>query len=108
MLDEADVKRSIVYDQLGATHKLPEGIRNILEQRLVDQKFVGDTVDADGLGLDLTLGVDVLVIRAPRKAPVDELNGANLDQAVAFPWVDTRGFSIQNDLAHLSTLGRSG
>src|SRR5690554_1423446 len=105
MLDEADVKRSIVYDQLGATHKLPEGIRDIPEQRLVGQELVGDAVNADGLGLDLTLGIDVLVIRTPREAPVDELNGTYLDQTVAFPWVDTRGFGIQNDLAHLSTLG---
>src|SRR5690554_3626766 len=105
MLDEADVKGSIMNDQLGTTNKLPESIRYILEQRLVDQKLVGDAVYADGLGLDFTFGIDVLVIRTPREASVDELNGTDLDQAVPFPRVDTRGFGIQNDLAHLSTLG---
>src|SRR5690554_6359751 len=98
MLDEADVKRSIEYDQLGATHKLPEAIRNLLVHGIDDQKNVHATAYAERHALDLSLGVDVLVKRTPRLALVHALNGANLDQAVAFPWVDTRGFSIQNDL----------
>jgi hypothetical protein len=42
----------------------------------------------------------------PGQAPLDHLDTANLDNAMALPVVHARGFRIEDDLSHLNSLNQ--
>lgn len=100
MVDEAHVERRVVNDQFGPIDEGPKIVGNLGKYRLVGYFGIIDAVDGHHLGIDMTLGVDVLVVGAPGEPPIDHLDGANLYQTVAILGVDTCRFSIQNYLAH--------
>lgn len=57
VVDEANVERRVVNDQLGALDELVEFIGDFPEARLVGHVFVGDAVNRDGAFVDLAIGL---------------------------------------------------
>src|SRR5690606_16247038 len=99
-IDEAHVERGVVDHQLGAADEVHELVGHVGEQRLVRKKLVGDPVDLEGALFHLPLGIDVDMEVPAGQAPVEQLDTADLDDAMSFPYLDTRGFGIQNDRTH--------
>ena len=85
----------------GASPRKPdELVHHIGEQRLVLEKFVGQAVDRQRLGRHAALGIEVLVERLTGGNPVDQFDAADLDQAIALKWIETRRFRIEHNFAH--------
>src|SRR5262245_36935920 len=59
------------------------------------------------LGVDghVALGIDVGMKRGARRNAVDQLDAADLDNAVATERIEAGGFGIENDLAHYLSSG---
>src|SRR5690606_2489259 len=82
-VEEAHVELGVVDHELGAAHELEEIARDVREPRLVREELVGNAVHLDRRGVDLALGIDVLVIGVAGEAAVHHLDTADLDDAVA-------------------------
>jgi hypothetical protein len=88
-----------VDDQFSAFQVGPELVRQIAEQRLAGEEFRGEPVDLDGTGVDRPLGVAVQMEIVARQAAVDQLQAADLDDAVALLHFQPGGFGVEDDLA---------
>ncbi|MNM75477.1 hypothetical protein D3C81_872630 [compost metagenome] len=84
-------------DQLRALNEVEELISDFSKPRLVDQKGISDTVDADGAFVTLTVGLQVDVKMAPGQAPAHQLDTTDLDNPVAISDRHTGGFGVQDD-----------
>src|SRR5262245_21628948 len=103
-VEESDVERRVVDDELGAGHVIEKFGGHVAEPGLVAQEFVSEPVDLESAALALALGVEIALKIVAGKAPVHELDPGNLDDPVAQLWLQTRGFRIENDLSHAHTL----
>ena len=76
---------------------------------LSDRKIVGQPVDRFGLARHRPLGIEISVEVAAGLDPVEDLDAADLDHAVAAGRVEPGGLGIEDDFAHglpLSTRAR--
>ena len=99
-VQELDVERGVVDDELRAAHVLEKLGGDLGEARLVLEELVGDAVDAQRALLHCPLGVDVAVEMVPGEAPGDQLDAADLDDPVPEPRVETGRFGVEDDLSH--------
>jgi hypothetical protein len=112
-VEEADVEGGVVDHQPGAIDELNEILRNGGKDRLVGEEGVGEAMDLEGALGHRPLGVDVLMEGAAGRAIVDQLDAADLDDAVAAIGFDAGGLGIEDDLTHgwrphRSVAGRAG
>ena len=84
-----------------------EGIRRIQElagdlgeDRLVAQEFLAQPVNLERLLRHVAFRVDILVIGPPGGHVIEQLDPADLDDAVASLGVESGGFGVQYDLTH--------
>ena len=61
MVEEGDVERCVVHDQLGAFDELEQLVDNIDESLLVLKKFVCQSMDFQCALLDLPFGIEIIV-----------------------------------------------
>ncbi|CRR36568.1 hypothetical protein PAERUG_E16_London_17_VIM_2_04_14_05141 [Pseudomonas aeruginosa] len=101
VVDEADIERRVVDDQLGAADEFEEIVGDLAEARLVLQVFVGDAVDGDRPFVDLAIGLQVDVEVATGQAAPLQLDTADLDDPVTIGHRHAGGFGIQYDATHL-------
>jgi hypothetical protein len=70
------------------------------ELRLVPQEFVADPVDLQRVLVRIALGVQVPVLVVAGQLAGHQLHAADLDDPVAAFCGQTRGFGVEDDLAH--------
>ena len=99
-VQEFNVERRVVDDELGAAHVVQELDGDLAEPRLVGEKLAGDPVDAKRPLLHLALGVDVAVEVVARQPAVQDLDAPDLDDAVAHAGVEPGRLGVQDDLSH--------
>ena len=87
-------------DEPVAGDELQERVGDVRKERLVLQKRRRQPMHRLDLGRHVALGIDVAVVLAPRGDAVQELDAADLDQAVAALGVEPGGLSVEDDLAH--------
>jgi hypothetical protein len=104
-VQELDVERRVVDDQLGAGDVLEELARDVGEARLVLQELVGDAVHPERPLLDLPLRVEVAVEVVARRAAARQLDAPDLDDPVAEPCVESGGLRVEDDLPHTCAVG---
>ena len=75
------------------------------EDRLVGEEGLGEAVDVECALRHRALRVDVGVEGAPGRELVDELDAADLDDAVARGRIGAGGLGVEDDLAHASASG---
>src|SRR5690625_1212807 len=68
----------------------------MFEQGLVGQHFIANAVYFHRASIHFPLGVDVLMVMAARQPTVDQLDTANLDNAMPLACLQTGGFGILN------------
>src|SRR5262249_60069928 len=68
--------------------------------RLTVELGAGDAVHGERTVVDLALGIEIAVEGATRGAPVQELDAADLDDAVVEFGFQAGGFGVEDDLAH--------
>jgi hypothetical protein len=78
-----------------------EFLDHFRKERLARQERGGQAVDRKGLRRHVPLGIHVAVKGLPRRHAIEELDAADLDQAVAADRVKAGSFGIENDFAHV-------
>ncbi len=101
---EAHVELGVVDHQLRVAQEVDEVARDLVEDRVGRQELGGEAVDVERLHRHVAARVDVLVIDAAGGDVVDQLDGADLHDAVAFLGLDARGLGVEDDFAHLAGL----
>src|SRR5262249_50003983 len=100
-INEGDVERGVVDDQLGVADVLEQVVGDLREQRLVAQEFVADAGDRARAFVDRALRVQETVKRRPLRAPrFEQLDATDLDDLVALADLQAGGFGVENDLPH--------
>jgi hypothetical protein len=94
------VERSVVDDEFRARDELEEVFRHVREFRFVGEKFDADAMHFARPRVDVALRVDVLVVVALRKTPVDHFHRGDFDDAMAERGIEAGGLSVEDDLAH--------
>jgi hypothetical protein len=84
----------------GAAHELHELIGDLGESRMLGQELRIQTVDAQGLRVAVTLGIDVEVQMTIGHLAIMQFHAGELDQAVSALGFQAGGFCIKDDLAH--------
>ena len=103
-VEELDVERGVVDDHLGILHERQQVVDDLGELRLVLKEVAREAVHGERALVAVALGIDVLVKAVFRDAAADDLDAADLDDAVAFLGLETRGLGVQHDLSHVRSL----
>src|SRR5450759_212111 len=77
-----------------------EIVGDVGEKRLVLEELGRQPVDGEGLGRYFALRVEIAVERRAGRNPVEQLDAADLDQAVTLQGIQPGGFGVEDDFAH--------
>src|SRR6185312_1689437 len=104
------IDQTIARDQ-SALDALELGTQKaVVESSIVDhqrrianesEEFVRQPVDGEGFPRHVALRVDVIVERRAGRNPIEQLDTADLDQAMALRRIEAGGFGVENDFALL-------
>src|SRR6185369_17841990 len=100
VVEEGDVERSVVDHQLRAADELEQLVDDLGELRLLRQELVGDAVHVLRGAIDRPVRAQVAMKAAAGAAAIDQLDAADLDDAMALLRLQPRGFRVENDLPH--------
>ena len=99
-VEELDVERRVVDHQLGATQIVEKLARHIGELGLVLKELVRDPVNAQCALFHRPTWIHVAVEVVPGKPPPDQLDAADLDDAIAESGVEAGRLGVEDDLSH--------
>jgi len=83
VVEEGEVERRVVNDPPRAAGEIDEFPRNVAESRLFPQGLPGQAVHVGCSSVDFAFGVDVKVNAPARQTAIDDLDGRDLDNAMA-------------------------
>jgi hypothetical protein len=99
-IQEGDIERGVVDDELRVADELQELGMHLAEPRLLRQGLARQTVHLLGALVDVALRIQVLMIGAAGEPPIDELHAADLDDPVLLLDLEAGGLGVEDDLAH--------
>ena len=105
---EAVIEAGIVDHQRRVADKAEEIIDDLDEALVALQEFGRQPMNGEGLRRHVALRIEVGVERRPGRNPVEQLDAADLDQAVALARVKAGGFGVEDDFAHVLQLAPAG
>src|SRR5687767_14986945 len=97
-VDEAQIERAVVGDERRVADELQELVDNLRKPGLVLQELVAEAVHGEGFGVHLAVRAQVAVKLTAGGNAVDDLDAAQLDQAIAFGRIKTGGLGVEHDL----------
>ncbi len=107
-VEKADVEPRIVDDQLRVGDEVEKRLGDVGEQRLAGQELSGQAVDVERVRRHVALRVEVVLEGLAARHVVDQLETADLDDAVAGARIEPGGFGIENDFTHAGGSGSPG
>src|SRR5581483_6799064 len=99
-VQESHVERGVVDDELGAADELQELLGDLCETRLALELGARDAVHSERALVDVALGIQIAMKAPAGRAPIDELDAADLDDPMSEAGLETRRFRIEDDLPH--------
>ena len=96
-VQEAEVERRVVGDQLAVAEEPQQVVGDRGETRLAGHVAGGDAVDAGDLLRDVALGVDQGMEMPTGRQVVDQLQRGDLDHPVALHPFQAGGFRVEQD-----------
>ena len=100
VIEERDVERRVVDDPLGASREVEELGGKVAEARPGAQILPRHAVHLGRRRVDVALGIEVVVHVTPGRAPVDQFDAGELDDAVTKLRVEPGGLGVEDDLPH--------
>src|SRR5262249_7742729 len=97
---EGVIEAGIVDHKWRLADKREKLIRDLNETPVSLQKLRRKPVDSECLGRHIALRIKIYVEGRPGRYPVEELDAAELDQAMALGRIQAGGFRIENNFAH--------
>src|SRR5208282_871076 len=82
-INKSNIERGIVDDQRRIAKKGDQVIYYLRKKELVFEEFIGEAVDCERLRRHAALGIEIAVERLAGGYPVNQLDAADLDQAMA-------------------------
>src|SRR5690606_24257672 len=101
IVDETDVKRGVVDDQLRALDEFEELIRHFAETRLAHQKLIGDAVNADRTFIAFAIRLQVNVEMPAGQTTANQFDATDLDNPVAIGDRHAGGFGVEYNTTHV-------
>src|SRR3546814_376253 len=101
-VDETKIEGGVVRDERRIAEEFDQLVDARREQGLVRQKLDRQAVYRFGGGGHVAFGIEISVEGDAGFAAVDQLDTSDFDLPVPAPGVETRGFGIENNLAHRS------
>ena len=98
-VDEAEIEGRVMHHQDRALDEGEHVVGELGEARLVEQELGGEPVHLEGLVGNIALGVQMAMPNPPRRDAIDQLDAADLDDAMAVERVEPRRFRIEHDFA---------
>lgn len=95
VVDETDVERRVMDDQLGAVDELEELIGHFGKARLALEEFIGDAVDANRPFVTVTVRLQIDVEVAAGQAAPHQFDTADFDDPVTIGHRHAGGFGIE-------------
>ena len=75
-------------------------VDDLVKQRLAGEKLAGEAVHRKGFGRHVAFRMDMPVKHLSGRHAIENLDAADLHQAIATERIETRGFGIENDFTH--------
>src|SRR5208282_5534886 len=82
-IKESNIERGIVDHERRTAKKGDEVVHHLREKELVFEEFIVEAMDRERLRRHGALGIEIAVERLPGWYAVDQLDAADLDQAMA-------------------------
>ncbi len=102
-IDEFEIELGVVDDQPAVADELEERLGMLGEGRKFRQELGREPMHRIGLFRHGALGIDMAVEDAAGRHVIDQLDAAELDDAVPVAGIETRRLSIEHDLAHAAS-----
>ena len=99
-IEKLEVEFRVMDDQVAVTQEGNEIFRHVGETRLRAEKFGAKPMDPESFLGHVALGIDIGLVAAARRNPVDQLEAADFHDAVAGSGVETGGFRVEDDFPH--------
>ena len=94
VVDEANVERRVVDDQLCALDELEELVGDFGKARLANEEFVGNTVHTYRTLVALAIRLQINVEMPARQAPTDQFDATDFNVPVSIGHRHAGGFGI--------------
>ena len=94
------IKKRVMRDQRRLADERDQFVRDLGKARFVPQKLGGQAVHRKSLLRHVALGSKIMMKDLPAGNPVDELDTADLDQAVTLKRIETGGLGVEHDFTH--------
>ncbi len=98
-IEEAEIEGRVVHHQHGAVDEGEHLVGKLGEARLVAQELGREAMHLEGGKGHVALGVHVAMPDPPRGDAIDELDAADLDDAMAVERIEPCRLGIEHDLA---------
>lgn len=109
-IHEPHVEVGVMDDEGVVADEFQEIAHHFGEYRMAGQEFGRQAMNGEGLGRHVALGIDVSVEVTAGRQMVDQLDTADLDDAMTGRRIEARRFRIKDDFAHApaAAFGRGG
>ena len=99
-IEKAKIERRIVDDKRRIAEKGDQVVSRFGKKRLVLEELLAQAVNREGLRRHAAFRIEVSVERVAGRDAIDQLDTADLDQAMAIQRVETGRLGIKHDFAH--------
>ena len=99
-IEERHIEGGVVDHELRAGEEAEQLRGDFREARLAVELGARDAVHGERALVDVALGIQIAMEGAPARAAVDELDAADLDDAMIELGLEAGGFRVEDDLAH--------
>ena len=99
-IEKCQVEFGVMNDQRVRPDECEKFIQNGGKQRLPSEKLSGQAMNGESIHRHVALGIDVAVKPASGRDMVNEFDACDLDNAMAFAWIQAGRFGVQNDFTH--------
>ena len=100
-VDEFHVEGRVVDHQRRIADELQKVFHDMRKERLVGEELVGQAVHSLCFDGHEAFGIEVGLEASARRQMVDQLDTANLHNAVARGRIEAGGFGVENDFTHV-------
>src|SRR5262249_46312214 len=99
-IKKPDIESSIMDDKTGIANEGDEFLGDRRKERLAFQELRRQAVNGLGVGGHVPFGINVIMECLAARYVVDELDRADLDDAMALGVINSGCLGVENDLAH--------
>src|SRR3984885_8657750 len=99
-VQKTEIEGGVMDDERRIGEKGDEIVCRLGKKNLVLEKVLAQAMNGEGFRRHAAFRIEIAMERLARRDAVDELDAADLDQAVAVERIEACGFRVEHDFAH--------